>query len=75
MPHLSSQNEIESFIHCPSCIRDRPSDVTMRNYARFELGWTETGIQVWCPRHEVNVINIDFQGCKHPSNTKAEEID
>ena len=35
----------------------RPSP---RDYAQLEVGYTETGLQVWCKRHEINVLNLDF---------------
>ena len=25
-----------------------------------EVGWTNQGFQVWCTRHNTNVIHIDF---------------
>lgn len=37
-------------------------------YARISVGFTELGIQVWCVRHDVNVIHIDFEGRRHPAN-------
>ena len=30
------------------------------SYSRFEVGWTKQGFQVWCTRHNTNVIHIDF---------------
>ena len=33
-----------------------------REYAQLEFGFTKPGVQVWCKRHEVNVMHIDFEG-------------
>jgi hypothetical protein len=37
-------------------------------HARLEAGWTALGFQVWCRRHDVNVIHVDFEGAQHPAN-------
>ena len=31
-----------------------------KSYSRFEVGWTNQGFQVWCTRHNHNVMHIDF---------------
>jgi hypothetical protein len=55
-------NEIVKFIHCMKCLDERPSNQSPREYAQLEFGFTKPGIQVWCKRHEVNVMHIDFEG-------------
>jgi hypothetical protein len=75
----SNEDSIETFLHCKMCVDELKSsksndDLSMidpqstgespRTYARFEVGWTEKGFQVWCIRHNVNVIHIDFMGQK-----------
>jgi hypothetical protein len=37
-------------------------------YARLEVGFTPIGLQIWCARHDVNVVHIDFEGQQHPAN-------
>lgn len=68
-------NEITTFFHCRKCLEElqasaaqvwsafevRPSP---REYAQLEVGYTEVGVQVWCKRHEINVVNLDFDGQK-----------
>ena len=51
-------NEINAFMHCRLCIEELPAGESPRSYARFDVGWTRLGLQVWCIRHEVNVLNI-----------------
>lgn len=58
------ENIIEVFFHCANCIKDKPQDVSPREWARLEAGWTVKGIQVWCARCEMNIINLDFKGEK-----------
>ena len=74
---IPNTNEIGSFIHCGLCIeefqagassRDDGGSEAPRDYARLEIGWTKEGLQVWCMRHECNVVHIDFEGQRHPSN-------
>jgi len=51
---------------CARCADDvakgRAGAVSMRDYGRLEAGFTERGVQVWCLRHDVNVVHIDFDG-------------
>jgi len=68
------ENEITTFFHCRKCLEEiqasaaqvsafgvRPSP---REYAQLEVGYTKVGVQVWCKRHEINVLNLDFNGQK-----------
>ena len=64
-------NEIVLFMHCGMCLEDKPDDVSPRVWAQLEIGWTDKGFQVWCKRHECNVIHMDFEGQKHPADTRA----
>ena len=59
---MSSNNEIRSFIHCKLCLDTLPADQSPREYTEVEVGFTTPGIQVWCRRHEVNIMHIDFEG-------------
>jgi len=75
----SNEDNIETFLHCKMCVDELKNsksndDLSMIDpqstqeshgtYARFEVGWTQKGFQVWCMRHNVNVIHIDFMGQK-----------
>lgn len=68
-------NEIRAFVHCQKCLeeviekRERGELISPREYAQLEVGFTVPGLQVWCKRHEVNVMHVDFEGVKHPANT------
>ena len=65
----SNAYEMEGFIHCGLCLDEIPDGVSPDGYARFEVGFTVRGLQIWCRRHDCNVMHIDFQGVKHPANT------
>lgn len=64
---------IVQFIHCAQCLAEWSSGAaegqSPRQYARHEVGFTKQGLQVRCTRHDLNIIHIDFEGCKHPADT------
>lgn len=64
---IPQTNEIANFFHCRECLKEKPHGVSPRDWARLEIGWTLLGFQVWCVRHDMNVIHVDFEGQKHPA--------
>jgi hypothetical protein len=54
-------NEILSFIHCRLCLEELPKDTSPREWVKIEAGRTEHGLQVWCIRHEKNIVHIDMK--------------
>lgn len=68
---IPATNEISSFFHCNKCMTELPKGMSPREWAELEVGFTELGFQVWCKRHEINVIHMDFEGQKHHANTSA----
>jgi hypothetical protein len=74
-PELDTSNQIGAFVHCALCLKQfyetaEGAGQSPAEYARLSVGWTPRGIQVWCERHDVNVLNIDFEGHKHPGLTE-----
>lgn len=57
-------NEIDMFFHCKQCLAELPRGKSPREFVHVEVGWTRDGLQVWCVRHEKNVVNLDFLGQK-----------
>jgi len=57
--------QIESFFHCKECLAELPEDESPRNYQRIQAGWTKQGLEVWCVRHELKIIHVDFEDQKH----------
>jgi len=74
---ISNKLEIKAYLHCGKCIEEWNADCHLNttcspaDYSRTQAGWTELGLQVWCNRHNCNVVHIDFEGCKHPANVTA----
>jgi len=66
---------IATFFHCGLCIAELPRGVSPREFMRLEIGFTPQGIQVWCVRHDCNVMHVDFEGQKHPANTTRRKRD
>lgn len=75
MPEVNAidlPNQIDMFVHCSKCVKeltdmakltkDKKPPVSPREYIRVEVGQTPHGLQVWCIRHELNVIHLDFTG-------------
>ena len=58
------ENKIQMFIHCKKCLEERGESISPRDYASFEFGYTKKGFQLWCTRHEKNVLAIDLNGQK-----------
>lgn len=63
---MGKDNMIVSFFHCKKCMMELPQGMSPREWAQLEVGWTVKGFQVWCKRHDENVINMDFEGMGHP---------
>ncbi len=61
------RNQIRSFIHCGECLKELPVGTSPREWGQLEVGFTPLGIQVWCKRHERNVMHMDLEGRKHPA--------
>jgi hypothetical protein len=62
MEHQMIKNYIDMYMHCPHCLDEQPHDVTARDWARLNIGMTKEGMQVWCVRHDMNVMAFDFLG-------------
>lgn len=71
-----NDRRITTYMHCGMCLDewknpDHPDSegTSPETYARLSVGFTKRGLQVWCVRHGVNVMHVDFEGQKHPANT------
>ncbi len=69
MSDLSNKLCIQLYLHCGKCLDELPPDTSPEEYSRTQAGWTEEGIQIWCNRHQCNVMHMDFEGRQHPANT------
>jgi len=67
---VSEPNQIQAFMHCGKCLAQIPEGVSPGEWADLEFGFTQTGLQVWCRRHDCNLVHIDFEGHVHPAITQ-----
>ncbi len=58
------KSAIKLFIHCKKCMSEKPEDLSPSEYASTETGWTDKGVQIWCKRHDENIVHLDFMGQK-----------
>lgn len=56
---ILAPDHIEQFITCSACYQEMPGNVAPAEWARLNVGFTETGIQIWCVRHQLNVADIN----------------
>lgn len=62
MSDVPNTKEISTYLHCGRCLKQSGDDPYTQD---IEVGWTKWGIQVWCRRHNINIVHIDFEGQKH----------
>jgi hypothetical protein len=70
-----AQNCINQFMQCSLCMAEMPPGVTPQEYQRLSTGFTDRGIQVWCDRHNTNVLHLDHQGVVHPGKAAMDPDD
>ena len=62
---------IIQYVVCSKCADELAAlspPQSLQDYADIDVGFTDYGIQVWCRRHEANIVHIDFQGAKLPAD-------
>lgn len=64
---FSAKLSIHQYIHCKLCFDEMPRGESPESWARLSVGMTKWGIQVWCVRHDCNVLHVDYQGQKFPA--------
>ena len=71
------ENNIKEPVVCETCFKEYQNlynpDITLRDYVKVDVGFTQIGIQVWCQRHEKNICHIDFAGNRPPADFKCLE--
>ncbi len=67
---IYDKTKIVSFVHCKECISELDKGITPREYAKLECGFTPTGFQVWCQRHDKSVILFDL----NPETERVEAV-
>tara|TARA_B110000971_G_C20034728_1_gene513517 strand:+ start:2328 stop:2582 length:255 start_codon:yes stop_codon:yes gene_type:complete len=77
LPKEALALSITNYVACSKCA-DEVANLTppesLQNYAAMDVGFTDWGVQVWCRRHKVNIVHIDFEGHKLPADFRRLEI-
>ncbi len=64
--------QILQYLHCRLCLEEYSNTAckshSRKDYQKIEAGWTKLGLQIWCTRHNCNIIHIDFEGIKHQAD-------
>lgn len=55
---------IEQYFHCKNCAGKLPQGMSPAEWSRIGVGFTIKGLQVWCYRCKMSIINLDFEGQK-----------
>lgn len=71
------QNGIEQNIICSKCetefLLGSTDSRSLQDYSRLDIGFTSIGVQVWCRRHDANVVHIDFASQKPTADFRCIE--
>ena len=59
---MQAPNEIQAYLHWKKCTEELPEGQSPMEYARTQSGWKNKGLQIWCNRHDENVMHLDFKG-------------
>ena len=77
LPNEEISNRIEHYLVCELCAQDVAKanseanvtdEISLQDYTQIDTGLTNRGIQVWCRRHNFNIVHIDFQGHQLPAD-------
>tara|TARA_A100001011_G_C13819160_1_gene638139 strand:+ start:186 stop:431 length:246 start_codon:yes stop_codon:yes gene_type:complete len=79
MKYQNLKYSIDSHIVCNKCIEElstiSSTDINLKNFVKFEVGFTSFGIQIWCIRHDINVCHINFDGNQFSADFRSLEFD
>jgi hypothetical protein len=60
--------DIREPVVCAKCADEFAAGATdapsLRDLTALDVGFTRRGFQVWCRRHDVNVVHVDFDGAR-----------
>ena len=70
---ISNELQIKMYMHCGLCLEEKPPHLSPQEFGSIEVGTTKQGFQIWCKRHNCNVMHIDFEGQIHPANTTRKD--
>jgi hypothetical protein len=56
-----SKLQIDMYLKCKKCFEELPVGTSMQEFATTQAGFTTTGIQVWCTRHNCEVVHLPYK--------------
>jgi len=68
------ENKILGYWNCMLCLEDLPEGVSADEYQDVTAGFTSKGMQVWCKRHDCNIIFLDFEDHVIVGDTSREDV-
>ena len=70
-------NKIKEPIVCVKCSNEfttgQTDSISLQDYQKVDVGFTERGLQIWCQRHQLNICHINFEGHKLESDFRCLE--
>ena len=70
-------NKIKEPIVCVKCSNEftagQTDSISLQDYQKVDVGFTERGLQIWCQRHQLNICHINFEGHKLKSDLRCLE--
>ena len=70
MPDIS---DIIAYFHCKTCLEEIPEGVSPAEWSDQQAGWTMYGLQVWCNRHNKNIIGLEFNEVANQITLRKQE--
>ena len=75
MSQLPLHHSIKNYLVCDDCMREwaeNPLETrSPQEMTKLDIGFTEYGLQVWCPKHEINIAHIGFGDHKPVVDTRC----
>ena len=69
-----NMNEIRQYLHCQKCVDEESNHQSPRESSRVSVGFTEIGIQVWCERHQEEVVHLNFHKSIKNGNYSSKNV-
>lgn len=69
--NLPNTFEIKHVLECKRCAESCPAGTSLSDWTRVVVGLTSYGLQVWCARHNANIMHVDFRNQRLGVNATA----
>lgn len=72
MSDIPNSKQIHTYFYCSQCLNEAVAKgEAPLDYQRIAFGLTPMGLQLWCCRHNMNVMHVDFGGRDMRANVTA----